>query len=103
MYLLQGLSKENGWETIETSDNLETIYAVKEEKVTPKKYYSYIIKKRTKEGDDLVESKQLFEECQVEYSDDVKPKYEVKAITFKPSRMKEKEELRRMAKDYIDR
>ena len=101
MYLLQGLSKKNGWETIEVSDNLETIYAVIEEKVTPKEYYSYIIKKRTKEGDDLVKSKQLFEECQVEYSDNVKTKYEVKAITFKPSKMKQKEELRKMTEEYL--
>lgn len=54
-------------------------------------------------GDEIIERKDFTRECQVEYVDELKTKYEVKAVAFKPSRMKRKEELRRMTEQYVDR
>lgn len=55
----------------------------------------------SEKGDRTVRRQELYQECTVEYSDDVKTKFEVKATTFKPSKMKQKEELRRMTQDYL--
>lgn len=52
---------------------------------------------------DKLKNKKIYKECEVEYVDDLKTKVEVKALTFVPSRMKKKEELRRMTEQYIDR
>ena len=54
-------------------------------------------------GDDIVDMQQCTEECTLEYSDDVKPKFEVKTAIFKPSKMKRKQEERKMFEQYIDR
>ena len=50
-----------------------------------------------------IENIKKSKKCQVEYVDNLKTDIEVKAMTFKPSRMKEKEKLRRMTEEFIDR
>ena len=100
MYKLYAQSKTEGWKIIKTHTKLEIIEK-ESEKLTCKEYYSYIIKEVTKEGDRLIKQQTLLQECKVEYSDNVKVDFEVKAMTFKPSRMKQKEELRRMTEDYL--
>lgn len=71
------------------------------EKLDPKKYYEYIIVEHRKDGDVTVRRQELYQECIVEYSDDVKVDFEVKAITFVPSRTKQKQELRKEIDKYI--
>lgn len=73
------------------------------EKISPKKYLEYMIIEHRKDGDRTVRRQELYQECEVEYSDDVKTSFEVKAVTFKPSRMKQKEELRKETDKYIDK
>lgn len=53
--------------------------------------------------DILEEKKKNYKKCKVEYVDNLKTDVEVKAMTFTPSRMKRKEELRKLTEDYIDR
>ena len=52
--------------------------------------------------DSVLKQKTLGTECSVEYSDNVKSKVEVKAAVFKPSRMKRKEEDRKIFKAYFE-
>ena len=54
-----------------------------------------------KDGDRIARRQELFIECSVEYVDEVKTSFEVKATTFKPSKMKQKEELRKMTEEYL--
>lgn len=102
MFKLYGNSKINNWEEITTSMRLEQVER-RAEKLTGKEYYSYMIKESSKEGDRIVKQENLYEECMVEYSNDVKVDFEVKAAVFKPGRMKNKEELRRLTDEYVDR
>lgn len=51
----------------------------------------------------MKKDKKKYKECKVEYTNNVKSKYEVNGIVFQPSRMKKKEELRKITKEYIDR
>lgn len=44
-----------------------------------------------------------YEECEIEYANDIDTDIKIRSYAFQPSKMKEKEELRRMAQDYIDR
>ena len=50
-----------------------------------------------------IENIKKSKKCRVEFVDNLKTDVEVKAMTFKPSRMKKKEELMRETRDYIDR
>ena len=52
---------------------------------------------------DKLKNKKIYKECKVEFVDNLKTDVEVKALTFVPSRMKEKEELRKLTEEYIDR
>lgn len=101
MYKLCALSKTKGWVNIEIPNDLEEIYKVIEEEITAKDYYSYILKERKDGTDYLIKSEQLFEEVEVEYSDDVKVNFEVKTTTFKPSKMKQKQEFRKEIEKYL--
>ena len=82
------------------SDDLDELELLAE-KLTPKKYLEYMIVEHRKDGDRTVRRQELYQECIVEYSDDVKVNFEVKAIEFKPSKMKQKEELRKMTEEYL--
>ena len=102
MYKLYAQKLDGSMEQITIEDSIENID--KEiNQLSANEYYSYMVKTRVNGGDEIVKSGKLYKECKVEYVDDLKTKVEVKAITFKPSRMKNKEELRREVRDYIDR
>ncbi len=72
------------------------------EKLDPHNYYEYMIIEHRKDGDRTVRNQQLYQECEVEYSDDVKTSFEVKATTFKVSRTKKKEELKKEIDKYYN-
>lgn len=101
MYKLYALSKTKGWQEIEIPNDLNEIYSLIEEKITAKDYYSYVLKERKNNTDNAIEIKQLYEECEIEYSDNVKTSFEVKATTFKPGRAKEKQQLRKITEEYL--
>lgn len=82
------------------SDDLDELELLAE-KLTPKKYLEYMIIEHRKDGDRTVRRQELYQECKVEYIDNANVSFEVKAITFKPSKMKQKEELRKMTEEYL--
>ena len=102
MYRIYGKNKIKGWEKIDSTADKEKAFSTAN-KLNEKEYYSYMIIENNGNGDSVIAQESLYEECKVEYVDKVKTKYEVKAVTFKPSRMKKKEELRRMTEEFIDR
>lgn len=102
MYRIYGKNKIKGWEKIDSTADKEKAFSTAN-KLNAKEYYSYMIIENNGNGDSVIAQESLYEECKVEYVDELKTKYEVKAVTFKPSRMKKKEELRRMTEDFIDR
>lgn len=102
MYRIYGNSKIKGWEKIDTATDKEQAFKLAN-KINAKEYYSYMIIENNGNGDNVIAQESLFEECKVEYVDKLKTKVEVKAVTFKPSKMKKKEELRKMTEEFIDR
>lgn len=102
MYKLYAQNKIKGWQLIKTSNNLDELDLLSE-KIEPKEYFEYMIIENSDKGDRITRRQELYQECTVEYSDDVKTKYEVKAAIFKPTRMKKKEEVRKMTEEYIER
>ena len=101
MYKLYAQNKIKGWELIKTNDDLDKIDLAAEE-IDPRNYFEYLIVEHTENGDRTIRRQELYQECTVEYTDDVKVDFEVKATVFKPSRMKQKEELRKITEKYID-
>ena len=102
MYRIYGQNKITGWEKIDVTNDKEKALKTAES-ISSKEYYSYMIIQNNGNGDEIIDRKDFTRECQVEYVDEVKTKYEVKAVTFKPSRMKRKQELRKLTEQYIDR
>lgn len=102
MYRIYGQSKKTGWEKIDATNNKEKAFEIAET-IKPKEYYSYMIIQNNGNGDEVIHRKDFTRECTVEYVDEVKTKVEVKATTFEPSRMKKKQELRKLTEQYIDR
>ena len=102
MYRTYGHNKQTGWEMIDTKKDLEEIHKIAAT-IKPKEYYSYMIIQNNGNGDEVIDRKDFTRECTVEYVNEVKTKFEVKATTFKPSRMKRKQEERKMFEQYIDR
>lgn len=102
MYRIYGKNKIKGWEKIDSTADKEKAFKTAEG-ISSKEYYSYMIIENNGNGDNVIAQESLYEECQVEYVDEVKTKYEVKALAFKPSRMKKKENLRKLTEQYIDR
>ena len=103
MYILYGKTMQGEYKKIaEKSDiNKLDMYI---NKIKKEGYYSYMVKKTSKEeGDSIVKDGKFYKECKVELVDDLKSKVEVKALTFTPSRMKRKEELRKMTENYVER
>lgn len=101
MYRIYGHNKKTGWEKIDTKEDLKEINKIAAT-LKPKEYYSYLIITNKGMGDEIVEQKDLSKECTVEYVDEVKTKIEVKATTFKPSRMKRKQEERKYFEAYFE-
>ena len=101
MYTLYAQNKKIGWQLIKTSDDLDKLNLIAET-LTPKDYFEYLIIEHSINGDRTIRRQELYLECEVEYTDDVKVDFEVKAVTFRPSRIKQKEELRKITEKYID-
>ena len=101
MYRLYAQKINGGYEKL-----LESLYIkdINKEinKINAKDYYSYMVIKNDGNGDNVITSKKLYEEVKVEYGD-IKTDIQVNATTFKPSKAKKKEELRKITRDYIDR
>ena len=73
----------------------------KTEKINPIDYFEYLIVEHSELGDSTVKRQELYKECKVEYSDDVKTCFEVNALMFRPSRTKQKQELRKEIDEYM--
>lgn len=99
MYKLYAQNKIKGWELIKSSDDLDKL-ELDAETLKPKHYFEYLIVEHTDKGDRTVRRQELFQECKVEYIDNANVSFEVKAITFRPSKMKQKEELRKEIDKY---
>ena len=84
MYRIYGQNKLTGWEKIDTKKELKEIHKIAET-LKPKGYYSYMIIQNNGKGDEVIEMKNLYEECEVEYIDEVKTDFEVKAMIFRES------------------
>lgn len=102
MYRIYGQNKITGWEKIDSTNDKTKAYETAE-RISVKEYYSYMIIKNNGNGDEVIDRKDFTRECKVEFVDKVKTKIEVKATTFKPSRMKRKQEERKMFEQYINR
>ena len=103
MYILYGKTVQGIYKKIAEKDDLDKL-DIHIKKLEKEGYYSYMVKEHSIEkGDSIVKDGVFYKECKVEYVDDLKTDIEVKALTFKPSRMKKKEELMRETRDYIDR
>lgn len=100
MYKLYAQNKKGIWKEIDKSNKLEQIQ-ISVDKITPKQYYKYMIKEENKIGDNIIEIKDLYKECKVEFKDEIKTDFKVKGTIFKPSKMKQKEEFRKMTEEYI--
>ena len=101
-YRLYGNNKSTGYELIDKSNDKDKIFK-EAESLSGKEYYSCMIIDNDGNGDEIIYRKDFTKECTVEFSDNVKPKIEVKTIVFKPSRMKKKEELRKLTQEYVER
>ena len=108
MYQLYAHSKKKGW--IDADENIAKGKFISNdldelellaEKFTAKDYYEYMIIEHTPKGDNTVRRQELYDECEIEYSDDVKVSFEVKATTFKPSRTKEKQQFKKEIEKYL--
>lgn len=64
---------------------------------------TYMIIEHSPKGDQVLERQELSRECKIEFVDKIDTKYTVKAMTFQPSKMKQKEELRKMIEKYEER
>lgn len=102
MYKLYAQNRIKGWQLIKISNNLDELDLLAE-RFEPKDYFEYMIIEHSEKGDSIKRRQELSKECEVEYTNNFKKKYEVKAVTFKPSKMKQKEELRKMTENYIER
>lgn len=102
MFQLYKQDKIKGWVTKDEyiSDNLDELELIAGE-LTAKECYEYLIVEHRKDGDRTVKRQELYDECEVEYVDDVKTSFEVKATTFKVSRTKQKQEFRKEVEKYL--
>lgn len=102
MYQLYVQSITKGWysKPAYISDNLDDLDLIAEQ-IDAKECCEYMIIEHRKDGDRTIRRQELYDECEVEYSDDVKTSFEIKATTFKVSRTKKKEELRKMTEEYL--
>ena len=109
MFKIYGNNKQIGWEIIANRKTLEEAIKITN-RLTSDNYYSYLIKETDENGDRIVKQESLYGKCEIEYVDNVKTNVEVRAMEFKvkekerkPSRMKRKQEERKMFEEYIDR
>ena len=91
---------KGGWEEKEVPNDLEGAKEIADS-LSSKEYFVCIIKERKNGSDNIVYRREIYKECEVEYSDYVKTDFEVKTTTFKVNRTKEKQELRKMTEEYL--
>lgn len=102
MYKLYAQKRDGGYDKITQKQTIEEIdKAISRLKAT--EYYSYLIIQNNGEGDIPYDRQVLSEPVKIEFTDKDETSIEVKTHVFKPSKMKQKEELRRLTQDYIDR
>lgn len=99
MFKLYAQNKKKGWYLLKNSTDLDELELLAET-IDAKEHCTYMIIEHTNKGDRTVRRQELYQECTIEYLDNVKTSFEVKATTFKPSKMKQKEELRKMTEEY---
>lgn len=102
MYKLYAQNKIKGWQLIKTSNNEDELELLSE-KLEPIDYYEYMIIENSEKGDRIVRRQELYQECEAVRVNNFKKKYKVETKVVKKSKMKKKEELRKMTEDYIDR
>lgn len=102
MYRLYAQRLQGSYDKIGERKTLEEIEKLAN-RLSQSEYFSYLIIKNEGNGDEPVANKKLYERVKVEIVDKDETSIEVKAKTFQPSRMKKKEELRKLTEGYIDR
>lgn len=104
IYRIYGQNKKKGWEIIDTKIDKEEAISIARG-LSSEEYYKYlIIEHDCKHNCDFpIESEDLYQECKVKY-ENIKTGIEVKAMEIRPySRTKNKQELKKLTQDYIDR
>ena len=102
MYKVYGNSKINGWEIVANKKSLVDANKIAN-RLTAEEYYSYLIKESDENGDRIIRQETLKEETEKEKVKSFKEKYKVEIKEKPVSRMKKKEELRKLTEEYIDR
>jgi len=102
MYRLYAQRLQGSYDKIGERKTLEEIEKLANG-ISQSEYYSYMIIKNEGNGDEIVTSQKLYERVKVEIVDKDETSIEVKTKVFQPSRMKKKEELRKLTEGYIDR
>ena len=104
-YRIYGYNKNKGWEIVDIKkDKEESIDYAKS--LSGEDYYKYmIIEHDHKNNSDFpIESGELYEECKVKKVNNFKVGLKVKAMEIKPfNRAKNKQELKKITEQYIDR
>lgn len=104
-YRIYGYEKKRGWGIVDIipDKDIAIDYA---KKLSGKDYYKYmIIEHDNKENSDFpIETGDLYEECKVTQVNNFKAGLKVKAMEIKPfNRAKNKQELKKITEQYIDR
>lgn len=102
MYRLYAQKHEGSYEKItekKTANEIEKVAG----RLKASQYYSYLIIENNGEGDSIYQRQVLSEPIKIEFTDKDETSIEVKTKVFQPSRMKKKEELRKLTEGYIDR
>lgn len=104
-YRIYGYEKKRGWGIVETKTDKEKAIDFAKS-LSAKDYYKYmIIEHDNEENSDFpIERGDLYEECKVTQVNDFKAGIKVKAMEIKPfNRAKNKQELKKITEQYIDR
>lgn len=104
IYRIYGQSKEKGWEVVDTKTDKEEAISLAQG-LSAEEYYKYLIIEHDYKNncDFPIKAEDLYQECKVKY-EDIKTGIEVKATEIRPySRAKNKQELQKLAEEYIDR
>ena len=102
MYKVYGNNKINGWEVIANKKSLSDARKIAS-RLSYEEYYSYLIKESSERGDEIVAQEVFKENTEKEKVKSFKEKYKVEVKERPKSRMKKKEELRKITEEYIDR
>lgn len=108
MFRIYLYSEKIGWKKVAYTNKLqEAINAAKDNKELGD--IKYLIIEETVNGDQVIKNEDFSKECTIEFVDNLKTNIEIQATTFtpeqrkRPSKMKQKEELRKLTEDYIER